>query len=39
MERNPNPSNLPVELNRTSLYLGLLVVFTTGILFSSYFFN
>ena len=20
MERNPNPNNLPVELNRTSLY-------------------
>ena len=39
MERNPNPNSLPVELNRTSLYLGLLVVFTTGILFSSYFFN
>jgi len=39
MERNPNPNNLPVELNRASLYLGLLVVFTTGILFSSYFFN
>ena len=39
MERNPNPNNLPVELNRTSLYLGLLVVFSTGSLFSSYFFN
>lgn len=39
MERNPNPNNLLVELNRTSLYLGLLLVFTTGILFSSYFFN
>ena len=39
MERNPNPNNLPVELNRPSLYLGLLVVFTTGVLFSSYFFN
>ncbi|MGC6482585.1 MAG: photosystem II reaction center protein L [Synechococcus sp.] len=39
MERNDNPNNLPVELNRTSLYLGLLVVFVTGILFSSYFFN
>ena len=25
MERNPNPNNLPVELNRTSLYLGLLL--------------
>ena len=39
MERNQNPNNLPVELNRTSLYLGLLFVFTCGILFSSYFFN
>jgi photosystem II PsbL protein len=39
MERNPNPNNLPGELNRTRLYLGLLLVFTTGVLFSSYFFN
>jgi len=39
MQRNPNPNNLPVELNRTSLYLGLLLVFADGILFSSYFFN
>ena len=39
MERNPNPNSLPVELNRTSLFLGLLLVFTSGILFSSYFFN
>ena len=39
MERNPNPNNHPVELNRTSLYLGLLLVFTTGVLVSSYFFN
>ncbi|MFM7560427.1 photosystem II reaction center protein L, partial [Cylindrospermopsis raciborskii] len=29
----------PVELNRTSLYLGLLLIFVLGILFSSYFFN
>ena len=36
MERNPNPNNLPVELNRTSLYLGLLFVFVTGVLMSSY---
>ncbi|MFK8181986.1 MAG: photosystem II reaction center protein L [Phormidesmis sp.] len=36
-ERNPNAQ--PVELNRTSLYLGLLIVFVTGLLFSSYFFN
>ena len=39
MQRNPNPNQLPVELNRTSLYLGLLFVFVTGVLFSSYFFN
>ena len=39
MQRTPNPNNLPVELNRTSLFLGLLLVFTIGILFSSYFFN
>ncbi len=39
MDRNKNPNNLPVELNRTSLYLGLLLVFVLGILFSSYFFN
>ena len=39
LQRNQNPNNLPVELNRTSLYLGLLFVFTIGILFSSYFFN
>ncbi|MCX5952441.1 MAG: photosystem II reaction center protein L [Cyanobacteria bacterium] len=39
MQRNPNPNQLPVELNRTSLFLGLLIVFVTGILFSSYFFN
>ena len=39
MERNKNPNTLLVELNRTSLYLGLLFVFVTGILFSSYFFN
>jgi photosystem II PsbL protein len=39
MQRNPNPNQLPVELNRTSLYLDLLIVFVTGILFSSYFFN
>ena len=36
-EKNPNAQ--PVELNRTSLYLGLLLVFTTALLFSSYFLN
>jgi photosystem II PsbL protein len=39
MDRTPNPNKQPVELNRTSLYLGLLLVFVLGILFSSYFFN
>ncbi|MBP0000367.1 photosystem II reaction center protein L [Baaleninema sp.] len=37
--RQPNPNRQPVELNRTSLYLGLLLIFVLGILFSSYFFN
>lgn len=39
MDRNQNPNKQPVELNRTSLYLGLLLVAVLGILFSSYFFN
>jgi photosystem II PsbL protein len=39
IEKAPNPNKQPVELNRTSLYLGLLLVFVLGILFSSYFFN
>ncbi len=39
MERNQNPNRQPVELNRTSLYLGLLLVAVLGVLFSSYFFN
>ncbi len=39
MERNPNPNSQPVELNRSSLFLGLLAIFTLGILFTSYFFN
>lgn len=39
MDRNGNPNSVPVELNRTSLFLGLLLVFVLGILFSSYFFN
>jgi photosystem II PsbL protein len=38
-ERPTNPNQQPVELNRTSLYLGLLLIFVLGILFSSYFFN
>lgn len=37
--RSPNPNRQPVELNRTSLYLGLLLIFVLGVLFSSYFFN
>lgn len=39
MERNENQNRQPVELNRTSLYLGLLLVAVLGVLFSSYFFN
>ncbi len=39
MERQTNPNKQAVELNRTSLYLGLLLIFVVGILFSSYFFN
>lgn len=34
-----NPNSQPVELNRTSLYLGLLLIFVTVLLFSSYFLN
>jgi len=29
----------PVELNRTSLFWGLLLIFVLAVLFSSYFFN
>jgi photosystem II PsbL protein len=36
-EKNPNTQ--PVELNRTSLYLGLLLIFVTALLFASYFIN
>ncbi|AUC59826.1 photosystem II protein PsbL [Cyanobacterium sp. HL-69] len=39
MERNQNPNKQRVELNRTSLFLGLLMIATLGVLFSSYFFN
>jgi photosystem II PsbL protein len=39
MERTPNRNRQPVELNRTSLFLGLLLVAVLGVLFSSYFFN
>ena len=34
-----NPNKQPVELNRTSLYWGLLLIFVLAVLFSSYFFN
>ena len=36
MERNPNPNNLPAELNRTSC-TGSAVCLVTGVLMSSYF--
>ena len=36
---SPNPNKQPVELNRTSLYWGLLLIFVLAVLFSSYFFN
>ena len=36
---NPNPNIQAVELNRTSLYWGLLLTFILLELFSSYFFN
>jgi len=39
MERTPNRNKQPVELNLTSLYLGLLLIAVLGVLFSSYFFN
>jgi photosystem II PsbL protein len=39
LSRETNPNKQAVELNLTSLYLGLLLVFVLGILFSSYFFN
>ena len=35
----PNPNRQPVELSRTSLYCGLLLIFVLAVLFSSYFFN
>jgi hypothetical protein len=36
-QSNPNEQN--VELNRTSLYWGLLLIFVLDVLFSNYFFN
>jgi len=35
----PNPNRQPVELSRTSLYWGLLLIFVLAVLFSSYLFN
>jgi len=34
-----NPNKQSVELNRTSLYWGLLLIFVLAVLFSSYIFN
>ena len=36
---HPNPNKQTVELNRTSLYWGLLLIFVLAVLFSSYIFN
>nr|YP_009918841.1 photosystem II protein L [Metagentiana rhodantha]YP_010162564.1 photosystem II protein L [Erythrina crista-galli]YP_010514076.1 photosystem II protein L [Erythrina herbacea]YP_010600291.1 photosystem II protein L [Cyclamen coum]YP_010600375.1 photosystem II protein L [Cyclamen hederifolium]YP_010686287.1 photosystem II protein L [Cyclamen graecum]YP_010686371.1 photosystem II protein L [Cyclamen rohlfsianum]YP_010686455.1 photosystem II protein L [Cyclamen cyprium]WHU52379.1 photosystem len=36
-QSNPNEQN--VELNRTSFYWGLLLIFVLAVLFSNYFFN
>ena len=36
---NQNPNKQTVELNRTSLYWGLLLIFVLAVLFSSYIFN
>ncbi|KAH9530605.1 hypothetical protein CY35_20G011900 [Sphagnum magellanicum] len=35
----PNPNKQSVELNHTSLYWGLLLIFVLAVLFSNYFFN
>ena len=35
----PNDAMLPVDLNRTSLYWGLLCICVLSVLFSSYFLN
>jgi len=35
----PNPNRQPVEVSRTSVYWGLLLIFVLAVLFSSYFFN
>jgi len=38
-EPKPNEEMLPVDLNRTSLYWGLLLICVLSVLFSSYLFN
>merc|ERR1719265_1813276 len=38
-EPRPNDAMLPVDLNRTSLFWGLLCITLLSVLFSSYFFN
>mmetsp|Transcript_25999 Transcript_25999/g.60095 ORF Transcript_25999/g.60095 Transcript_25999/m.60095 type:complete len:106 (-) Transcript_25999:71-388(-) len=38
-EPKPNDNMLPVDLNRTSLYWGLLTILILAILFSSFLFN
>merc|ERR1719265_3114804 len=38
-EPRPNDAMLPVDLNRTSLFWGLLCITVLSVLFSSYFFN
>nr|WLD06128.1 photosystem II protein L [Meringosphaera mediterranea]WLD06237.1 photosystem II protein L [Meringosphaera mediterranea] len=35
----PNPNRQPVEVSRTSVFWGLLLIFVLAVLFSSYFFN
>lgn len=40
LSQNENPSkDIVVELNRTSFYWGLLLIFVLAVLFSSYIFN
>jgi hypothetical protein len=36
---NPNPNKQSAELNRTSFFWGLLLIFVVAVLFSSYIFN
>uniref|UniRef100_A0A7S1RGA1 Photosystem II reaction center protein L n=1 Tax=Alexandrium catenella TaxID=2925 RepID=A0A7S1RGA1_ALECA len=38
-EPRPNDAMLPVDLNRSSLYWGLLCILVLSVLFSNYFFN